>query len=359
MNPLRTFPKLSHLFLLFLLSHPLFGTNACTSALIAGEASQSGNVLVWKHRDTSHAHNYVDTVTMPDPRFDYIALFNASDSLKAEAWAGANRSGFAIMNTVAGNLPKNSPDCRDREGIIMTLALRSCVTAADFENLLDTLPKPLGVQTNFGIADSTGHIAYYETSDLGYERYTHTPDTAGFLIRSNFSFSAPKKGGYGHDRYATAQAVIAAAACDEGVTPELLTDYLSREYLTMTSRDSTPHTPAGRTFADKGFIPRPTSAASVVIELTPRGPVMWCVIGYPPTSYMVPATIDSVPLPLRRDPVSGRSPLSTDALRERKKIMKSGRIVSKQAEQISTIMLQRSADNYSHFRSKKLAPTRP
>ena len=38
--------------------------------------------------------------------------------------------------------------------------------------MLDTLPRPLGVQANFGAMDRTGHGAYYETDDNGYRKAT-------------------------------------------------------------------------------------------------------------------------------------------------------------------------------------------
>ncbi len=283
-----------------------FTVNPCTSAIIGRSASNSGCSMLWKHRDTSHSENYVDTVRSADPRFDYVALFNSEDTLKQEAWAGVNRSGFAIMNTVAGNLPRNSRRWKDREGFLMSRALQCCVTVADFRNLLDTLPRPLGVQANFGVIDKEGGGAYFETGDNGYKVFSLQDTGEGFLVRSNYAFSGSTKGGYGYDRYANAYSILRPSADDEGITPQLLTDFLSREYYNSAT-DSVYYSTKPLKIKDSGFIPRPTSASSVVVELREEGPVMWCMLGYPPASYVIPATVDSVAAELRYDPVLGSS----------------------------------------------------
>lgn len=84
-----------------------------------------------------------------------MALYNGGDSLLAEAWMGLNDAGFAIMNTASYNLAPDTASVKDREGIVMRLALERCRTLDDFETLLDTLPRPLGVQANFGVLDAS------------------------------------------------------------------------------------------------------------------------------------------------------------------------------------------------------------
>lgn len=48
----------------------------------------------------------------------------------------------------------------DREGYLMSIALKHCRTVADFETLLTKLPRPLGVEANFGVIDSHGDGAF-------------------------------------------------------------------------------------------------------------------------------------------------------------------------------------------------------
>lgn len=320
----------------------------CTSAIVGRGASKSGHILLWKHRDTSHSNNYVDTVRGSDPRYDYVALFNSSDSLKKEAWAGANRAGFAIFNTVAGNLPANSKECIDREGIVMTLALSKCVTVDDFECLLDTLPRPLGVRTNFGVADAKGNAAYFETDDVKYRKYTLDSEEDGLMVRSNFSFSGSKKGGYGYERFNTASALLQPLARSAAITPETFTEQLSRCYLHPTKGDML--TASKAFIKDNNYIPRPSSASSIVIELTPGGPVMWTMLGYPPASYAIPATVDSVAPELKRDPATGLNRIAEESNRKKREILSQGKINVSVARQIAEHMGAVSRENYRLFR---------
>lgn len=323
---------------------------ACTSAIVSSNASRNGNPLLWKHRDTSISDNYVDTVKSNDSRFDYIALFNANDSLKQEAWAGVNRAGFAIINTVAGNMPQNRPYYKDREGYIMSAALRTCITVEDFSRLLDTLPRPMGVRTNFGVIDASGRGGYFEADDYNYRYYSITEDTAGVLIRSNYAFSGQKSGGYGYDRYDNARSVLMPLAASSGITPELLTDFLSCNYYTASSHANYSYSSNATVIKDGGFIPRPTSAASVVIELSKNGPIMWTILGYPPAGYTIPVTLDSVPAELKRNPATGKSDACNDALARKAEIIDKGKIRLKRAREISNDMRQKSFRNYDSFR---------
>ena len=135
---------------------------ACTSAIVTAKMTANGRPLLWKHRDTSDLNNVVERIT-PDAGFAYIGLFNASDSLRLEAWMGCNTEGFAIMNTASYNLKADTVKHMDREGLVMSEALRLCSTVDDFEQLLLTMPKPLGVEANFGVIDAHRGAAYFET----------------------------------------------------------------------------------------------------------------------------------------------------------------------------------------------------
>lgn len=323
----------------------------CTSAMVSGRVSLYGSPMLWKHRDTSQCDNYVDSVNGTNPEFDYIALFNASDSLKKEAWAGVNRAGFAIINTVAGNLPENSKKWKDREGYVMSLALSQCRTVDDFERLLDSLPKPLGVRTNFGVMDKNGDGAYFETDDFGYVKYDVNDSESGILVRSNYSLSSKRKGGYGYDRYCNAEKIL-ERNLTEGISPELFTEFLSREYYSAVT-DSVYMTCVPKTITDKGFIPRKSSASSVVIELTGAGPIMWTMLGYPPAAVTVPVTIDSIPPNVRRNHISGKSSDCEKSNKLKSEIINEGKIVFPAAYEITRECKRVSLENYKTFRDKK------
>lgn len=287
----------------------------CTSAIISGKVSRTGRPLLWKHRDTGTEHNFVERVAPRDGAYGYVALYNGGDSLLTEAWMGLNDHGLAIMNTASYNLAPDTAKVKDREGIVMSRALSSCATLADFENLLDTLPKPLGVQANFGLIDSEGNGAYYETDDFTYRKYPLEEADEGFIVRTNYSCSGSCDGGYGYIREQNARHFIAPAAARADVSPELLTDTVSRSfYHSLIGRDILEST--DRYAVDQDFIPRALSSASIVIEwdADPAASVMWTEIGYPPASYVKAVTVDDVPSDLRPDPSTWRSPMCDSVL---------------------------------------------
>lgn len=136
--------------------------SACTSAIVGASRNPSGRPILWKHRDTSTIDNKVEYVAPKDGHFGYTALFNAADSKLREAWMGMNDAGFAVMNTASYNIKDDKVPAKkmDKEGILMTRALQTCRTVDDFARLLDSYPRPMGVEANFGVIDATGNGAF-------------------------------------------------------------------------------------------------------------------------------------------------------------------------------------------------------
>ena len=83
----------------------------------------------------------------------------------------------------------------------MTKALQKCRTLSDFEHMLDTLPRPMGIQANFGLIDSSGNGAYYEADDWSYIKYPLDSVSDNVIIRTNYSFSRNVSDGFGYIRY--------------------------------------------------------------------------------------------------------------------------------------------------------------
>lgn len=207
-----------------------------------------------------------------------------------------NRAGLAIMNTASYNLAPDTATLKDREGIIMTLALQHCATVSDFARLLDSLPRPLGVQANFGVIDATGEAAYFETSGHHATRFDVDPQTT--MVRTNYSHSGSSSG-----RLGVAREKVARLYLDNrtDLTPRYLTDTLSSCFYDIST--STDILAGSDTIVpDKGdYIPRYISTASIAIEAisSPDGDgshyVMWTRLGYPPTSETYAVTFDSIP----------------------------------------------------------------
>lgn len=281
-----------------------FPTIACTSAVIGADASASGRPMLWKHRDTSTTDNKIEYVAAGDEGgYAYVALFNAKDKQLKEAWTGMNEVGFAVMNTASYNIKddKVANKNMDKEGLVMTIALRTCRTVDDFERLLCNLPRPMGVEANFGVIDALGNGAYFETNNHSYVKYDIKDAPGHVLIRTNYSHSGRKNEGYGYVREANAEHLLADAIDHRSITPELLTEEVSRSfYHDVKGKDAVEE--AERWVVDEDYIPRYKSTATIVIEGIPplkdiedATPeviipqyIMWSGLGYPPVAEIYP-----------------------------------------------------------------------
>lgn len=309
---------------------------ACTSAIIGAEASPYGRPILWKHRDTSNIDNKIEYVAPSKAGYGYVALYNAQDTHLKEAWMGMNDAGFAVMNTASYNIKNDRvPEKKmDREGILMTAALRSCRTVDDFAAFLDKYQRPMGVEANFGVIDAYGNGAYFETNNTNYVRYDLKDAPDHVLIRTNYSHSGRPNEGYGFVREANAEVILAPYIAEGSVTPEVLTEVVSKSfYHDMKKRD---YAMAGEKWViDQDFIPRYKSTATIAIEGCVPIPadtqadadfvrsnyVMWTGLGYPPVAEIVPVLLgDDVDPRLRGTLPNGHSPLSEEAKRKRDEV---------------------------------------
>jgi hypothetical protein len=271
---------------------------ACTTAIISGKFTPDGRPLLWKNRDTGDLDNKLLYFT--DGKFDYIGLVNSKDTAGSEVWTGMNTAGFAIMNSASYNL--NSPEEADaaiNEGRVMRKALQQCATVDEFEIFLKNLPKPYGLEANFGVIDALGNGAYFETSNNSYFKIDVNDPVAapmGYLIRTNFSFTGKPDQGQGYIRYLTAEKLFYQASATNNLTPEfILRDAARCLYHSLTETDLQQEQKSDKDkfvwFAD--FIPRFSTAASVVIQgikkdESPWRMTMWTILGFPLCSVMCP-----------------------------------------------------------------------
>lgn len=307
--------------------------SGCTSGLFGSEVCRDGRLLLWKNRDTSEVDNKVEFIEGHDGEYSFVGLFNASDRDCAQAWAGYNEVGFAIMNTASYNIKNDTVSERDmdREGYVMTLALKHCRNVEDFARLLDTLPRPMGVEANFGLFDASGNGAYFETNNDSYRVFDLADQPEGYLVRTNYSHSGRKDEGFGFIREANALHLIEPMAAQSLITPEFLTEEVSRSfYHSLFDEDAFEQNSQGWAI-DQDYIPRYKSSAVVVIEgcgpqggnVTDRdGYVMWVGLGYPPVSEIMAATCsaDGVNDDLRGLEENGHSRLSDIARKRRDEV---------------------------------------
>ena len=300
---------------------------ACTTAIISGRFTPDGRPLLWKNRDTDDLDNKLMYFT--DGRYDYIGLVNSKDTTGEEVWTGMNTAGFAIMNSASYNLNSaEDAEAAVNEGRVMRQALQQCASVDDFENFLKKLPKPYGLEANFGVIDAFGNAACFETSNHGYFKIDVNDPVAapmGYLIRTNYSFTGKPDEGQGYIRYLTAEKLFYQASAMNSLTPEfILQDAARCLFHSLTETDLKLLQTTGKEkcvwFAD--FIPRFSTAASVVIQgvkkdESPMLMTMWTVLGFPLCSVVYPVWFNGehqLPFQLKASE-SGRAPLCDKALK--------------------------------------------
>jgi hypothetical protein len=266
-----------------------------------------------------------------DGKYEYIGLVNSSDTAGAEVWAGCNSTGFAIMNSADYNLNTNDTmTAKDGEGILMKKALQSCATVDEFEQFLRSLPKPMGVEANFGVIDANGGAAYFETGNFTYTKFdANDPKVApfGYLIRTNYAFTGNRDNDFGLIRYRTADELFYTAANTHSLSFDFILKNVPRCLKhSLTKTDLAQNLPAQSApekfvwFQD--FIPRFSSTASVVIQgvtpgESPSLTTMWTILGFPLSSIALPVWVtgsDKMPSLLTAD-ASGNAPICSMALK--------------------------------------------
>lgn len=287
--------------LLFLFSlMTITNTWACTTAVISGKYTPDGRPMLWKHRDSDSYQNQMRLFT--DGKYNYVGLTNSDDLHGTQVWGGHNAMGFAIMNSASYNLRNNkNTKFKDQEGFIMKKALQSCKTISDFEHLLKKLPKPMGLEANFGVIDAQGGAAYFETSDKGYVKFDANDKQyapGGYIIRSNYSFTGRPNQGYGYIRYMNAQKLFTQASATNQLTPAFLIKNMCRSLnngLTQVDVKKLQNLPANQAhFVNvQDCINRYISTSSFVIQgVQPNEDVklttMWTLLGFPPASVAIP-----------------------------------------------------------------------
>lgn len=309
----------------------IYGSDAvaCTTFIISGKYTPDGKPILYKNRDTDEMHNSL--VFFNDGKYRYIGLVDGNEDWNKNVWGGYNETGFAIINSAAyNNNLGDTSKFQDQEGVVMKLALQTCKTIADFENLLRNLPKPMGVDANFGVIDAYGGAAYYETGNYKFVKFdANDPAVApdGILIRTNHSMSADITKGYGFCRYNTAALALKKAVSEKNFTAQYLFNNISRNlYHSLTKTDLSSNQPEKRTDVEYKFfidyIPRQITASAIMIvgakdEKHFNDAMMWTILGFPLTSVAVPVWIsagEKLPECVAMDD-SLRAPLCEAALR--------------------------------------------
>ncbi|HCC71312.1 MAG TPA: hypothetical protein DEQ09_09215 [Bacteroidales bacterium] len=265
---------------------------ACTSVIISGKYTADGRPIMWKHRDTSNENNKLVYVT--SGRYNYIAMVNVGKKELTEAWMGMNAAGFCIMNTTSYNLNSGEDENgKYGEGEIMGRALAICATLEDFEKLIDSLEKPTGLESNFGVIDAFGGAAYYEVGDSSITKIDVNNKSVaplGFIVMTNYSFNGDPETGHGYSRYITAYNLFYKAAMQNNLTVEFILRNAERNLVNgFTGLDLTNFSTSEKEVKMVHFkdnIARRTTTSSAIFKGVAAGDdhdntIMWVVGGWP------------------------------------------------------------------------------
>lgn len=281
---------------------PAAARDECTAAVLSSAAVREGAPVLWKNRDADDLSNRI--VFADEKPYAFLALVNSADRSGRQVYAGLNAAGFAIMNTVAYNLPDSAGEMKDLEGFIMADALRTCRTTADFAARLDGWLGPeLGSLANFGVIDADGGAALFEVHNHGCRRLDAAAASERYLVVTNFARSGEAGQGAGYLRFERASALFAAAPPGQLSFADILTRFardtghpLLRHPAPPEWRRLPAHEPHWIHTADcpdRSI----TSAAVVIIGRSPAAPArpatLWVLPGEPLAAVAVPLWVEA------------------------------------------------------------------
>lgn len=273
---------------------------ACTSIIVSGKASTDGRPFIFKNRDVNSKDQIV--VIYKGEKYRYTAITSIANGViqRNRLSSGFNETGFSILNTVANNLNGVKKDVSNNAKVLRR-ALEICRTLKDFETLLDTLPKPLHTDSNYGVMDAEGGIAYYETGNRGYVKYdANNPKIApnGYLIRTNFGVSGNKTFGKGYGRYTAMEMYINKikknGKINFGDVVRGATRFLTHGETKVNLYKYEPENDKKPVFVDfKDFIPRSATVSAQLIQGVKMGEnpletTAWTMCGFPLTTVCIP-----------------------------------------------------------------------
>jgi hypothetical protein len=270
---------------------------ACTAAVVSPHAAANG-----KNRDTDCLSNKL--LYVPEQPHAYLALVDTLDASGRRCFAGLNDAGFAIINTVAYNLPSEPDETADLEGLIMADALRTCATVAEFEILLRSRLGPeLGSLSNFGVLDASGASALFELHNHGLERIDAAAVPGRYLVVTNYARSGMPGEGHGYLRFDRACRLFAEQPAG-GIDFQAVLTRFSRDtehaLLQHPARNTWHELPADRDrwIDSRDCIDRPTTAAAVVIVgRDPARPgsraTLWLIPGEPLCAVALPLWVEA------------------------------------------------------------------
>ncbi len=285
-------------FILFIFSQIGF---TCTTGVFSGQATKDCKPILWKNRDSNHKYNQV--VYAQDGLYSYFAMVNEGDSLALDVWAGINEKGFAIMNSASYNVEIEGKP-KDGEGRFMKLALQTCKTINDFEKLLQKTKFYRDVNANFGVIDSFGGAAYFETNCESYTKFDANKTKSGFIVRTNYSVTGKKGEGYGFIRKERADFLILNAVSKSVFSVPYLINNVSKDIFNLkTGLSGLKNAGTKYHYINASDTINRYSTVSVSVFQgvkkgdNPENSIFWAMVGNPVVSVSVPIFVKSEQVP--------------------------------------------------------------
>ena len=279
---------------------------ACTTVIVTTKASGNGRPIIWKNRDTDSPENKFSYCK--GEKYNFVGVYNLSDSTEKECWMGSNEAGLCVINTASYNLKyEKYKGEMEKEGVVIRQMLSTCKTVKDVDALLESTKGKRGVEANFGVIDAEGGAAYYETTPFSFTKFdVNDPLVAphGYLVRTNYSFSGTVEDGQGYIRYTTANDAMYWGLLDRTITAEyILTDVVRGLAHSLTGsnlwKTAWPLNTQEKTvipFSD--YVLRFSTASSLIMEGVKPGEdpsltTLWLTLGNPLVTPIVPVWVAS------------------------------------------------------------------
>lgn len=312
-------------------------SNACTTAVISGKVTPDGRSIIWKLRDTDDLENSMRYFT--DGKYAYLGLVNSKDTKGENVWGGSNSVGFAIMNSASFNVnQEDTVSFKDQEGAVMKLALQTCASLEEFEQLLNRRPKPMGLAAHFGVIDANGGAAFYEVNNHSWTKFDANKTPEGYLLRTNYSETGTPDVGYGFIRRQTAEKIFADALKQNRLNYRTVLQDFSRCFFhPVFGLDYRPRYENGRYESDfistDDMLTRHGSASNILIQGIKKGEspdmnTLWVQVGFPQTCISIPLWVrggGNIPLILQYDKTIKNCPLNQYAMEWKNKVYPIGR----------------------------------
>jgi len=269
----------------------------CTIGVASGKATSDGRPLIWKTRDNSSAPN---NELVYNTSFDlkFLEIVTAG---KTYAWMGVNENGFAILNSLASDLPTGSTGFSN--GALMREALGTCSSISEFQDFLDET-NTTGRKThgNFAVLDSSGEAALYEIAGTTYWKYNADDSLVapeGYVIRTNFALNGDGSGS-GYERFERSADLIHTFYRGDTLNYNSILKYQMRTFSDYDGQGvSVPYPnewtsgrPYGYIYTDVSICRAASVSATVIQGILPgeseKLTTMWTMLGQPAASITVP-----------------------------------------------------------------------